>query len=93
MASQPSIIVEGLKEEYRINEPIEFSIIIKGVLKSSGLPRITITKENDSKKKSCGIAFMSPVPPTAQPEYDEQKLTFQGENDPQAPIHAEEAGF
>ncbi|AFU58223.1 hypothetical protein Ngar_c12830 [Candidatus Nitrososphaera gargensis Ga9.2] len=92
MTNQPNISIEGLKEKYRINEPIAFSITIRGVLKSGGLPHIEITKENSSKKKIYSIAFMSPVPPAASPEYVEQKLIFPIENDPQAPIHAGEAG-
>ncbi len=88
-----AIDVEGLKEKYRVNEPIEFSIIIKGILRSGGFPNVTITKENDAKNVIYGISFMSPLSPTAPPKYTEQILHFPRENDPQAPIHAEETGI
>jgi hypothetical protein len=86
-----SIDVEGLEEKYRINERIEFSVIIKGVFSGNGFPRVKITNEKDAKDKIYGIAFMSPVPPSS-PKYTEQTLHFPQENDPQAPIHAEKAG-
>ncbi len=58
-----SISIEGLKEKYRINEPIEFSVIIKGFLSGNGCPRVKITNEKDARGKIYDIAFMSPSPP------------------------------
>lgn len=87
-----AIGVEGLKERYRINEPIEFSVIIKGFLGGNGLPRVKITDEKDVKNKIYDIAFMATLP-LEPPKYTEQVLHFPQENDPQAPIHAEEAGI
>lgn len=87
-----AIGVEGLKEKYRINEPIEFSIIIKGILRGNGLQRVKITNEMDAKNKIYDIAFMTPLP-MESPKYTEQVLHFPLDKDRQAPIHAEEPGI
>lgn len=87
-----AIGIEGLKEKYRIDEPLEFSVTIKGLLSVNGFPRIKTTNEKDAKDKIYDIAFMSPSPPS-QPKYTEQTLHFPQENDPRTPIHAEKAGI
>lgn len=87
-----AIGVEGLKERYRINEPIEFSIIIKGILRGNGFPRVKIANEKGAKNKMYDVAFMTPLP-LEPPKYTEQVLHFSHENDRRAPIHVEEAGI
>lgn len=87
-----AIGVEGVKERYRINEPIEFSVIIKGILSGNDFPRVKITNEKDARNKIYDIAFMTPVP-TERPKYAELVLRFPLDKDRYAPIHAEEAGI
>ncbi|AIC15437.1 hypothetical protein [Nitrososphaera viennensis] len=87
-----AIGIEGIKERYRINEPIEFSVIIKGILSGNGFPRVKITNEKDAKNKIYDMAFMSPLP-TERPKYTEQVLHFPRDKDRRAPIRADEAGI
>ncbi|SRR5260370_9680567 len=46
------IVINGVKDNYTLNEPISFSIAIEGYGTGCGDTKVTITKENDSQYKS-----------------------------------------
>src|SRR5437879_13782272 len=46
------MVIAGVKENYTLNEPIAFSVIIEGYGTACGDTKAIITKENDSQYKS-----------------------------------------
>src|SRR2546428_7603830 len=46
------MVITGIKENYALNEPITFSVIIEGYGTACGDTKAIITKENDSQYKS-----------------------------------------
>lgn len=53
-----TMTVNGLKENYTINDPISFSVILEGYGTGCGDTTASITKENDSSFQALGWASL-----------------------------------